>query len=60
VNVSEERLINSELFLQKYLHSVPTAVICCSKFDDIAYVDALAPRLGVGLEVVVPTFEAPL
>jgi hypothetical protein len=30
------------------------------KCDDIAYVDALAPRLGVGLEDVIPIFEAAL
>ena len=59
-NESEERLVNSKLFLQKSLRPVPELLICCSKFGDAAYVDALAPRLGVGLEVVVPIFEAPL
>jgi hypothetical protein len=60
MKVSEERLVNSELFLQKSLQPVPGLFICSPKFDDTEYVDALAPRLGVGLEVVVPIFEAPL
>jgi hypothetical protein len=60
MSVGEERLVNSEIIPTEPLTAWFHLFICPPECDDIAYVDALVPRLGVGLGVVVPIFEAPL